>query len=113
MSLRDPKLTLQQMREYAEQARGLAASTTASDLFQDRRTRLALERAVSVIGEAATRLSDAFQQQHPEIPWHQIIGMRNRIVHGYDAVDDEVLWKTAAENVPKLIRQLDDLIAQL
>ena len=82
-------------------------------MFLDRRTRLALERAVSVIGEAATRLSEEFQAQHPEIPWHQIIGMRNRIIHGYDAVDDEVLWKTAAENAPELIRQLDEIIARL
>ncbi len=113
MSLHDPKLILQQMREYALVAHKIAAGTTPDALPQDLRTRLALERALSVIGEAAARLSPEFQAQHPEIPWRQIIGMRHRIVHGYDAVSDEILWKAASQDAAALARQLDELLARM
>ena len=49
---------------------------------------------MEIVGEAANRVSSETQQKHPEIPWPQIIGMRNRLTHGYDVVDYDLLWDT-------------------
>ena len=107
MSARDPRLTLGQMREFAAKAHALTNGRAAAQLATDDMLRAALERYVSLIGEAATRLERSFQDRLPQIPWHRIIGMRNILVHGYDSVDDQVLWDTAALRAPELVAEID------
>jgi uncharacterized protein with HEPN domain len=68
----------------------------------NREFRRALERCVELIGEAATRLPEDWRRNHSEIPWRQIIAMRNVMIHGYDEVLDEVLWDVATKDVPQL-----------
>ena len=62
----------------------------------------ALRRCVEFIGEAATRLGPPFHPEHPEVPWRLAVGRRNRLVQGYDDVDDARLWRTASEDLPEL-----------
>lgn len=57
---------------------------------------------ISVIGEAVKRLSEPFPTQHPSIPWPQMAGMRNKVIHGYDTVDFERVWDTATVSIPDL-----------
>ena len=95
MSAHDPRLSLEQRREFAAKAHALTCGRAVEQLATDDMLRAALERYVSLIGEAATRLDRSLQDRHPQIPWHRIIGMRNILVHGYDSVDDQVLWDTA------------------
>ena len=61
---------------------------------------------VEIVGEAASRLSPEDQARYPSIPWREIIGMRNRLVHGYDAIDLNVLWDTIRIDLPPLIDEL-------
>jgi uncharacterized protein with HEPN domain len=70
----------------------------------------ALERFVEVIGEAASRLSENTRETSPNVPWHEIIAMRNRLVHGYFAVDLDILWTVVNDDLPELIEALDRLI---
>lgn len=70
---------------------------------------VALHR-LQVIGEAATRLSDDFKAQHPEIPWPKIIGMRHRLVHDYFNVNFDVVWRAVREFVPELIGYLAPIV---
>ena len=56
--------------------------------------------------EAANRVSSVTQEQNPGIPWPQIIGMRNRLVHGYDVIDLDLLWRTVREDLPPLMEAL-------
>jgi len=91
MSVRDPKLTLEQMRDFATRAHALTQGRSVAQVAVDDMLRGALERYVSLVGEAATRLERSFQDRYPQIPWRQIIGMRNILVHGYDSIDDQVL----------------------
>jgi uncharacterized protein with HEPN domain len=70
----------------------------------------ALERFVEVIGEAASRLSENTRETSPNVPWHEIIAMRNRLVHGYFAVDLDILWTVVNDDLPELIDALDRLI---
>ena len=73
---------------------------------------LALTQLVEIVGEAANRISQTTQQRHPEIPRVQIIGMRNRLVHGYDVIDLDVLWDTITDDLPPLIAALEELTDQ-
>ena len=64
------------------------------------------------VGEAANRVSIEFQRQHPEIPWRHVVGMRNLLAHGYDEVVRERLHVTVAVQIPRLIEQLNDILAE-
>jgi len=72
----------------------LLAGKEKADLACNRVLELALVRLVEIVGEAANRLPIEDQSRYPSIPWKEIVGMRNRLVHGYDAIDLDVLWDT-------------------
>ena len=91
------------MLDYSREAMAIAASRSRSDLDADRLLQLGLVRLVEIIGEAASRVSSSSREQYPEIPWPQIAGMRNRLIHGYDFVDYDILWKTVTEDLPTLV----------
>lgn len=63
-----------------------------------------------IIGESANRFSAEYQQANPSLPWRQMIGMRNRIVHGYDSVDWNIVWEAATMHIPKLLGTLQPLL---
>jgi len=81
-----------------------------SQYSNDRRTQLAVERSLEIIGEAAGRVSDSFRNSHPEIPWRQIIGQRNVLIHEYGEIKQERIWKVVRENVPQLIELLKQFV---
>jgi uncharacterized protein with HEPN domain len=66
-----------------------------------------------ILGEACTRLSPEMRVQYDDVPWRQIIGMRNRIIHGYDEVNWEIVWQVATEHVPLLIDQFSAILDAL
>ena len=66
-------------------------------------------RRLEIIGEAAGRISVSFREQHPAIPWSRMIGMRNRMIHTYDAIDLGIVWTTARERIPELLALLEPL----
>jgi len=110
MSRHDDRVTLQQMFEHVEEAVALTAGRARGHLDSDRVFFLATLKLVEIAGETAGRLSVSFQTSHPEIPWRQIIGTRNRLVHGYDAVDHDVLWEIVNADFPKLALALRTLL---
>lgn len=81
----DDRWRIRHMIEAAEQALAFVEGRDRSDLEGDAMLRLALTRAVEVVGEAATKVSDAGRAERPGVPWLQIAGMRNRLVHAYSA----------------------------
>lgn len=112
MSKRDDRVTILDMLDFARDAQLCLQGRTRLELDSDRIIHLALTRALELIGEAATRLSAVLRDAHPEIPWSQIIGLRNRLIHGYDAVDADRLWQIVQVDVPKLIVDLQAIINQ-
>lgn len=76
----------------------------------DRMLRGAVERHLEIIGEAANRVSLAFQENHPEIPWRRIIAQRHVIAHEYGEIKHELIWKVATRHVSELIKYLEPLI---
>ncbi len=75
----------------------------------DLKTQAAVLHEWLVLGEAAKRLSTAFREEHPDVPWKAIAGMRDRLLHGYDDVDLDLVWKTVDEDLPALVTRLDAL----
>ena len=78
--------------------------------FRDATIKRAFVRSIEIIGEAARRISQTFRQDHPDIPWRKIIAQRNVLVHEYDNVAIEELWRVATARIPELIRALKPLI---
>ncbi len=76
----------------------------------DETLRLALLHLIQVIGEAARNVSTARRDQHPEIPWRLIVGMRHKLVHDYMEVDEDLVWKTTTEDLPGLIKALETIV---
>jgi uncharacterized protein with HEPN domain len=93
-------------RKVVEKTRAI----TREDFDRDENLRLATAHLLQTIGEAARRVSRELQQQHPEIPWSAIIGMRHKVVHDYMGIDEDVVWKTAREEVPRLGALLGQLV---
>ncbi|HPA41256.1 MAG TPA: DUF86 domain-containing protein [Candidatus Hydrogenedentes bacterium] len=74
----------------------------------DMKTQAAVQHQIMIIGEASKRLTSAFREAHPDIPWNAIARMRDRLIHGYGTVDLGVVWRTASEAIPGLLRVLED-----
>ncbi|MEZ5360893.1 MAG: HepT-like ribonuclease domain-containing protein [Bryobacterales bacterium] len=107
MSRREPRLALEQMLAHSLEALSFVEGRTRRDLDTDRLLSLALVRLVEVIGEAASRIPEADRHTWPQIPWRQIIGTRHRLIHGYDAVDHDILWAILSRDLPDLVEALE------
>ena len=110
MTDHDDKVRLRHMLDRAQEAISMVGERQRQDLGQDRMLELALVRLIEIIGEAAARVSPKGRREHPSIPWPEIIGMRNRLVHGYDEVDLDVLWDTIEFDLPPLVRMLQQIL---
>lgn len=78
--------------------------------IHDWKTRSAVLYQLTVIGEAVKRLSKEFRGQYPEIPWTLIAGMRDNLIHGYDLIDWDEVWKTSTVDVPDLSSRMEAFI---
>lgn len=110
MSRHDDSVSLRQMLDHAREAVALLQGRSRSDLDSNRVLSLALVQLAQIVGEAATRISMPRRNRHPEIPWSQIIGLRNRLVHGYDAINFDILWQILTVDLPALIAMLEKII---
>jgi uncharacterized protein with HEPN domain len=98
------------MLDMCQQALDISLGKEKPGYDQDITLRLALTHLIQVIGEAAQHVSEKFKQSHPEVPWHEIIGMRHRIVHDYLNVDEDVVWQVTKEDLPSLLAVLEHII---
>ena len=110
MSRHDDRISLAQMLDHAREAVAMAAGRTRHELDTDRMLMLALTRLIEIVGEAARRVSKKARSEHPDIPWSQIVGMRDRLIHGYDVVDPDLLWDTIELDLPPLVMQLRQVL---
>ena len=110
MSKREPRVALRHMLEYAREALSIIEGKDRSDLDHDRLLSLALSRLLEIIGEAANRVPPDEQELHPQIEWRKITDMRNRLIHGYDLLDYDIVWETAVRDLPRLTRALEDFL---
>ncbi len=111
MTRHDDTTRLRHMLDHAAEATDMARGKDRLDLETDRQFCLAMTRLVEIIGEAATHVSAEGRNQWPDIPWSGVIGLRNRLIHGYDAVDLDILWTIIQDDLPPLISELRRVLA--
>jgi len=102
----DDRIRLQHMLDSAREALGFARGRSREDLNNDRMLLLSIVKALEILGEAASQTSEETRAAHPEIPWNEIVGMRNRLVHAYFDMNLDVIWETIANDLPSLEREV-------
>mgnify|MGYP001815200499 CR=1 FL=1 len=100
------RIRLIHMLEHAQEAVQLVEGRARTDLDENRIHSLALVRLLEIIGEAAAGVSAESRSRFPGIPWAEIVGLRNRLIHGYDSVDLDIVWNIVIGDLPALIRDL-------
>lgn len=110
MRQRDQRVFLARMLEAAKEARAMLGQRSKAEFLADRTLRLALERLVQIVGEAARCVSPDVRSLHSTIPWAEIVGMRSKLVHEYAEVDPEEVWSVVAHDLPELILQLQRIV---
>jgi len=108
---RDPAL-LWDMRQYGRQAHDLVRRIAFERLDGDPTRKLALERALEILGEAARRVSPEFQGRHAQINWRALVGQRNVLAHDYGKINHRRLYDTTRRIVPSLLAELDRILGE-
>jgi uncharacterized protein with HEPN domain len=103
----EDRIRIQHIMDAAREAIGFAEGKSRKNLDSDPMLARALMHAILEIGEAAARTSEAGRSRAPNVPWVQIVGMRNVLVHVYWGVDFDRLWKTVTEELPPLLAMLE------
>lgn len=106
---REPQFLLD-MLQSVKLAMSYAVERLEEDLFTDTQFQDSVIRRLLIIGEAARRVSEQTRQTIPEIPWTDINGMRNRLVHKYDDIDLDIVWHTVQNSLPILISELEKIL---
>jgi uncharacterized protein with HEPN domain len=103
---------LRDMLDAARVGTSFVAGETRDALAVDQKLVFALVRAIEIVGEAANRVSQETRAELPQIPWRNIIGMRNRVIHDYVNVDLDIVWEVATRNLPELIAELERVLPE-
>ncbi|MGE4557663.1 MAG: DUF86 domain-containing protein [Desulfovibrionaceae bacterium] len=101
---------LDDIRSNAERALRFVEGMDWEQYAMDERGQYATARCLEIIGEAASHIPRDYQAQHPTIPWPAIIGMRNRLIHGYAGVDVLLCWNTIQNDLPHLLGEVEKLL---
>lgn len=104
------RIRLLDMLEEARRLQAALQGKSRADL-DDYLIANGVRHAIALIGEAASQISEATRQQYPDLEWKEMIGMRNFVIHHYHRVSLDVVWDTAAKDIPALITQLDAILA--
>jgi uncharacterized protein with HEPN domain len=113
MRRHDPKISLRHIAEHALRAQELCTQNTLPQIVADWQKRAAFERVMEVLGEAVKRLPIEVIAQYPEVDWRGITGMRDRVSHGYDAIDYDLLWQAVQNHVPGLLATVERMLKDL
>ena len=105
-------IRLRHVLDAAREAVAFAAGHSRQDLDGDRMLSLSLVRLLEVMGEAAKGVSDDLRNASPNIPWRQMAGMRDRLIHAYFDVNLDAVWRTVTDDLPPLIDQLESMGVQ-
>ena len=100
MSKREVYLYITDIQDSIQKIEEYTKNLTFDDFLKDRKTIDADVRNLSVIGEAVKNIPEDTKLEYPDIPWNEIIGMRNKFIHEYFGIDEEILWKTIKEELP-------------
>jgi uncharacterized protein with HEPN domain len=104
--MKDDLSNLEDVRIAAHRVGAFIDGVSRDEFLEDDLIQSAVIRQLEIMGEAVKRLSAEFRAEYPLIPWQQIAGLRDRLIHAYDDVNNERIWVIATENVPDLLKKL-------
>ncbi|MCB9430541.1 MAG: DUF86 domain-containing protein [Ardenticatenaceae bacterium] len=102
---------LEDILDAMEKSQILITDVVFADFIEDFRIHFAVTRALEIIGEATKRLPAHLRDEYPEVPWREMAGMRDRIIHGYDAIDLGIVWNTVSRRIPVVKIQIEQILA--
>ena len=106
----DDEIRLRHILDAAFEAVSFTKGHRREDLDTDRKLNLSLVRLLEIIGEAARDITWEFRQEHSELPWKSMVGMRDRLIHGYFDINLDVVWETVTNDLPPLIDKLKKIV---
>lgn len=110
MTQHDPFIHIRHMRDHAREAIEMLGNATLEGLRNDRKLQLALVQLIEIVGEAASRIPDDVRQAHGAVPWQLAADMRNKLIHGYDVIEYEIVYDTVRDDLLILVQQLDAIL---
>jgi uncharacterized protein with HEPN domain len=113
MSVYDPQATLHQIQDAGRHLQTICTGKTLEQLLADWQATAALERFIEIVGEGVKRLPMELRSRHPSVPWKEIAGTRDRLSHGYDDVDYQVLWDAVQKDVPVLLATVEQMLKEI
>jgi uncharacterized protein with HEPN domain len=112
MKSRDLRDYLQDIQDAINDIENFTANLTYEQFIQDRKTLNAVVRSIEIIGEAAKQLPEPLKAKNNELPWKEIVGMRDKLIHAYFGMDTEIIWQTVKENIPPLKRTIHKILKE-
>lgn len=112
MSERAIKLYLEDILEAIQKIEDFTRGMALEGFSRDVKTIDAVVRNVEVIGEAARKVPEKLRLQHPAVPWKQVVGARDKVIHEYFGVDLDIIWKTVVEDLPNFKHQIETLLKE-
>ena len=109
---RDPLVYLEDMIDAMEKAETALVEVDYDRFTNDFMINFVAVRALEIVGEAVKRLPMSFRDKYPAIPWKRMAGMRDRIIHGYDSIDLDIVWEVIKRDIPQLKPQLERILAE-
>jgi uncharacterized protein with HEPN domain len=109
---KDDEVRLRHILDAAREAVAFSEEQDRRSLEADRKLNLSLVRLLEIIGEAAKGITNDFRREHPELPWKSMMGMRDRLIHGYFDVNLDIIWKTAKNDLPPLIEKIEKILSE-
>ncbi len=102
---------LKHMLDASNEIVDFTRKKTQDDFNSDRKLHLSVVHLLEIMGEAGSGVSDEVQHKYLQVPWKSIIGMRNRLIHGYFDIDLIIVYKTATQDIPPLVKKLEEIVS--
>jgi len=105
------KTKLLHMLDHSREAISLLEGKSRTDLDHDRLLNLSIVRLLEIVGEAANKIPKDSRVKYTKIPWSEIIGLRNRLIHAYDSADLDIVWEIVSKDLPLLVEELENILS--
>ncbi len=110
MTKKNPAIFIEHILENINKIESFSKNITREILSKDKLRQYAIVRAIEIIGEAIKNLPSSFKKRYPQVPWKNIVGTRDKLIHHYFGVDLNIIWEIIEKEIPKLKKEIEEII---